>query len=415
MKVAIVGGGSSGLVSAYLLSQRHEVTMFEADSRLGGHTHTVDVEVDGECHAVDTGFIVYNEATYPLFVRLLERLGVETQPSDMSFGVACERTGLEWGSRSVRGILAQPSNLVRPSFIGMLRDVARFNREAPELLVMGDEKLTLGDYLEGSGYGRSFIDHYIIAMGAAVWSAGPSDFLRFPAAAFVRFFANHGLLSMSPDVPWRVIRGGSYRYLDKIVAPFASRVRLSQRVRGLRRRLAGGVELLCPDGPECFDSVVLALHGDQALALHQAPTDTERKLLGSIAYQDNDVVLHTDTSVLPRRNAAWASWNYRIPREAQDRVFVSYDMNRLQSLESRHRFLVTLNAPEGRIAPERVLGRYQYAHPVFDARALKAQALHETISGSGGVHYCGAYWGYGFHEDGVQSAVKACQSFGVGL
>jgi predicted NAD/FAD-binding protein len=252
-------------------------------------------------------------------------------------------------------------------------------------------------------------------MGAAVWSAGPSEFLRFPAMSFVRFFANHGLLSMSPDVPWRVIRGGSSRYLDELVAPFASRVRLAQPVRGLRRLLGGGVELLGPDGPERFDHVVLALHSDQALALHEAPTDSERKLLGSIAYQDNDVVLHTDTSVLPRRMAAWASWNYRIPSEAQDRVFVSYDMNRLQSIESRHRFLVTLNAPEGRIAPERVLGRYQYAHPVFDRRAMEAQTLHESISGPAGVHYCGAYWGYGFHEDAVRSAVNVCQSLGVSL
>ena len=414
MKIAIVGGGISGLVVARILSEHHEITLFEADSRIGGHTHTVDVALEDGQYAVDTGFIVYNEATYPNFVRLLDTLGVETQPTEMSFGVTCERTGLEWGSRGWRGILAQPGNLVRPSFLAMLRDIVRFNRATRSLLESGSSNLSLREFVKLGGFGRSLVEHYLVPMGAAIWSADPDRFLDFPALTFVRFFDNHGLLTTSPDLPWRVIRGGSARYVEKLVAPFASRVRPNSPVRAVRR-VSDGVELLVPEGRQRFDQVVLALHSDQALELHEDPSPEERKLLEAIAYQENDVVLHTDVSLLPRRPAAWASWNYRVPEQKQEGVLVTYDMSRLQGIQAAQRFLVTLNAPEGRIDPNRILGRYRYAHPVFDAAAIAAQGQHGQQSGRDRIHYCGAYWGNGFHEDGVRSALAVCKAFGADL
>jgi predicted NAD/FAD-binding protein len=413
VRIAIVGSGISGLVAAHLLRPRHEICVFEAAERIGGHTHTVDVHYRGERHAIDTGFIVYNEATYPNFVRLLAKLGVETQPSEMSFGLSCERSGLEWGSRGVGGLFAQPRNLLRPAFWRMLRDFLRFNREAPRLLESAVEKVALGDYLRGAQYSDAFIDHYVIPMGAAIWSADPGRFLEIPALTFIRFFRNHGMLETNPSLPWRVIRGGSARYVEKLVAPFRDRIRLGCAVRSVRRT-SRRVEIFSSAGVEVFDQVIFAAHSDQALALLEAPSALERKLLGSIRYQQNDVVLHTDTSLLPRCRRAWASWNYRIARGPQDRALVTYDMTRLQSLPTRERFLVTLNGSD-RIDPSRVLRRFVYYHPVFDADAIAAQKLHAQISGRARTHYCGAYWGYGFHEDGVKSALAACAPFGVEL
>jgi len=411
MKIGIVGSGISGLVAAHRLHRHHEIVVYEAEDRIGGHTHTVEVELEGKCHAVDTGFIVYNEKTYPNFTRLLAQLGVETQPSEMSFGLTCERTGLEWGSRGARSVFAQPRNLLRPAFHRMLRDVLRFNRESRALLGEREEKATLGDYLCGAGYSREFVEHYVLPMGAAIWSADPEAFLRFPAVTFVRFFANHGLLDASPSLPWRVVRGGSARYVAKLVAPFRDRIFTACPVQSVRRR-PHGVEVTSAGGVRAFDQVILAVHSDQALALLADPTELERKLLGSIAYQRNEVVLHTDESLLPRSRRAWASWNYRIPRDRSRAALVTYDMNRLQGLRARGRFLVTLNGA-GRIDPRRILRRFVYHHPVFDAQAIASQALHAEISGRRRTHYCGAYWGYGFHEDGVKSALAVCARLGV--
>jgi predicted NAD/FAD-binding protein len=413
VKIAIVGSGISGLVSAHLLHPRHDVTVFEAEGRIGGHTHTVDVEIEGEHHAVDTGFIVYNERTYPHFTRLLERLGVETQPSDMSFGISCERTGLEWASRGLGSLFAQRSNLLRPSFHRMLRDVLRFNRESRRLLEQGDEKVALGDYLCGAGYSAGFVEHYIVPMGAAIWSSPPDAFLRFPAATFARFFDNHGLLDTPPTLPWRVIRGGSSRYVEKLVAPFRDRIRLVCVVRALRRQRRF-VEVATAEGVERYDRVILAVHSDQALQLLVDSSGLERAVLRSIRYQGNDVVLHTDVSLMPRRRRAWASWNYRLPRERFDRVLVTYHMNRLQGLRSRRELLVTLNGGD-RIDPAQVLGRYVYAHPVFDADAIAAQKRHAEIDGVNRTHFCGAWWGHGFHEDGVKSALAVCRKLGAEL
>lgn len=413
MRIAIVGGGISGLTAAHLLHRRHAIEVFEAQHRIGGHTHTVEVDVEGERHAVDTGFIVFNEKTYPLFTRLLAELEVESQPTDMSFGVSCERTGLEWGSRGLRGVLAQPGNLLRGSFRRMLRDVLRFNREAPALLSSEDEKLTLGDYLCGGGYSEGFAEHYAIPMGAAIWSADPTSFLRIPATTFARFFANHGLLQTRPSLPWRVVRGGSARYLERLAAPLRDRIRVGCPVLSVRRR-EDGVELCSPLGLHEFDRVVLAVHSDEALAMLADPSPLEREVLASIAYQENRVVLHTDASLLPRRAAARASWNYRVPRATGSRARVTYDMNRLQGIASRRPLLVTLNGDDG-IAPERVLQRFVYHHPVFDARAVAAQKLHGEINGLRRTHWCGAWWGHGFHEDGVRSALTACAPLGAEL
>jgi predicted NAD/FAD-binding protein len=406
MRIAIVGSGISGLVAAHRLHGRHEIVVYEAEDRIGGHTHTVDVEMDGVRHAIDTGFIVYNERTYPNFTRLLGELGVETETSDMSFGLSCERTGLEWGSGGLRGVFAQPANLLRPSFHRMLRDVLRFNRQSRTLLSLGEEKVSLGDYLCGAGYSSEFVEHYVVPMGAAIWSADPAAFLRMPAATFVRFFENHGLLEASPSLAWRVVRGGSARYVEKLVAPFREQIRVACPVNAVRRR-RDGVDVFAADGVGRFDHLVLALHSDQALQILSDPSELERQLLTRMRYQRNEVVLHTDSSLMPRSHNAWASWNYRVPRETGERVLVTYDMNRLQGLDSRHRFLVTLN-PGDRIDSDRVLRRFVYDHPVFDSDAIAAQKLHSELSGRRRTHYCGAWWGYGFHEDGVKSAIAAC-------
>lgn len=414
MRIAIVGTGISGLATAWMLRQRHDVHVFEASDRFGGHTNTVPVRVDGESHEIDTGFIVYNETTYPLFTRLLARLGVETKPTDMSFGVHCERSGLEWCSRGLSGVFAQRRNLLRPAFLRMLLDVVRFNRESHALLAADDEKVALGDYLLGAGYSRAFIDHYLVPMGAAIWSAEPNEMLRFPALAFVRFFRNHGLLDTSAQTQWRVVRGGSARYVDALVEPIRDRIRTRAAVQGVRRE-GDRVWLRANEGPwEPFDRVVLACHSDQAMAMLEPPTQTERKLLSAIRYQENDTILHTDTSVMPERRRAWASWNYRVPSDGRQSLFVTYDMNRLQGIDSEHSFLVSLNAGE-RIDPRRILARFTYHHPVFDADAMTAQRLRDHIDGGGGVHFCGAYWGYGFHEDGLSSAVRVARKLGGDL
>jgi predicted NAD/FAD-binding protein len=406
VRIAIIGSGIAGLVAADRLHRRHEVTVFEAEPRIGGHVHTCDVELGPERVAVDTGFIVYNETTYPRFSSLLARLGVATQPTEMSFGVSCERTGLEWGSRGLRGLLAQPSNLLRASFRRMLRDVLRFAAQARSLLEHSEEKVELAEYLHAGGYSDAFVRHYVVPMGAAIWSADPASFLRMPAVTFVRFFSNHGLLEPKGGIRWRVVCGGSARYVERLVAPFRERIHLGRPVLAVRRH-TDRVEVATADGVHAFERVVFAVHADGALRLLRDASPLERKVLGAIGYRTNDVVLHTDTALLPRRRATRASWNYRIPSEDGHDPIVTYDMNRLQGIRSRHRFLVTLNGAE-RIAPERVLRRLSYRHPVLDGAAVAAQRLHGEIDGRNRTHWCGAYWGYGFHEDGVRSAEAVC-------
>jgi len=436
VKVAIVGGGVSGLVCAHRLHPFHDVTLFEADEQAGGHARTVRVELGaGEVHDVDVGFIVYNEATYPHFTALLAELGVRTQASDMSFSVRDERSGLEYGSSGVRALLAQPSNSVRPSFARMLVDVARFNRRARRLVVAaGDsrggaaflggtgplDELTLADVVAGGRWSRQFVEDYLVPLGAAIWSADPSSFLSFPAVSYARFMDNHGLLSLGRRPQWRTVVGGSRRYVEAIVASLGSRVRLGLPVAKIRRRAdaSGGIEVVTEvRGPERFDRVVLAGHSDQMLALLSDATRREREILGSLRYQPNVATLHTDQRFLPRRRAARASWNYHAGLTAttgdgRPAVAVTYWMNRLQSIPSSRPLLVTLNRQD-EIDPAEVLGQFDFSHPMFDVRALGAQRRLAEIQGVDGTYFAGSYWGYGFHEDGVRSALDVCRQLGV--
>jgi predicted NAD/FAD-binding protein len=414
MRIAVVGTGVSGLVCAYLLQRDHDLVVYEAEGRIGGHVHTVPVELGGRRYAVDTGFIVFNRRTYPAFCRLLERLEVASQPTEMSFSVQCERTGLEYNGGSLGGLLAQPSNLLRPGFRRMLRDVPRFYRDASRLLERPDPKPTLSDMLAAGRYSKEFVELHLLPMGAAIWSSDLERMRDFPALTFARFFHNHGLLQLRDRPVWRVVRGGSERYVDALCAGFRRRIRTGTAVRSLRRR-GGGVELwTARGGPERFDEVIVATHSDQALRLLAEPTDAERAVLGAIRTQPNEAVLHTDASLLPERPRARASWNVLVPREPQRRVAVTYSMNRLQGLEAPVELCVTLNRDEA-VRPERVIRRIRYAHPVFDARAVEAQGHRSAICGVEGLHFCGAWWGYGFHEDGVASALEVTRRFGRDL
>ncbi|MDY7064358.1 hypothetical protein PsexTeo8_07700 [Pseudomonas extremaustralis] len=415
MKIAIIGSGIAGLTSAYLLSRRHDITVFEAGDRIGGHTHTVNVTVEGQAYAVDTGFIVFNDWTYPNFIRLLGQIGVTFKPTEMSFSVCDEQAGFEYNGNTLNSLFAQRRNLLSPGFWGMLRDILRFNRQAPLDLqaqrISAD--MTLGDYLEAGGYGPRFIRHYIVPMGAAIWSMSLADMLKFPLQFFVRFFKNHGLLSIDDRPQWCVIEGGSSRYIEPLTHGFRERIRLDCPVH-LVERDAEGVVIHSAAGTEAFDKVVFACHSDQALALLGAPSEAEQQILGALPYADNDVVLHTDTRLLPDRRLAWASWNYRLTGDAQKQAAVTYDMNILQGIDSATTFCVSLNQTP-MINPLKILARYTYAHPQYSLAAVAAQARWEELNGAQHTHYCGAYWANGFHEDGVVSALRVAQAFGEAL
>lgn len=414
MRIAVVGTGISGLVVAHLLHEDHDLTVFEAQSHIGGHTLTSDINFEGETYAVDAGFVVFNEVTYPSFVKLLQRLGVESQPTSMSFSVKCEQTGLEYSGTSLNTLFAQRRNLVRWSFLKMLMDIVRFNREARELLDQPAMAPTLRQVLAAGGYSEAFAEKYLIPMGAAIWSTSPARMLDFPASFFLSFLDNHGLLTVDDQFPWRVVKGGSKRYVEALTRPYRDRIRLNSPIRGIRRR-PDRVELTTTDGKtETYDQVVVATHSDQALNILEDPSTTEREVLGAIPYQPNEAVLHTDTSVLPKKRRAWASWNYQIPRDPGDRVAVTYNMNRLQSLDSPVTFCVSLNPPE-EIEPDRILRRFRFSHPLFTPEAVIAQQRHGEISGQQRTHYCGAYWRNGFHEDGVWSALRVGGTFGKEL
>ncbi len=410
MRIAIIGTGVSGLVAARRLHRHHEVTLFEANDWVGGHTHTVDVELACGRYAVDTGFIVFNDWTYPHFVRLLDELGVDSQPSSMSFSVRCERTGLEYNGTSLNRLFAQRRNLIRPAFYRMLRDILRFNREAPELIGAGDDDLTLGEYLALRGYSREFIEYYLVPMGAAIWSATPPTMGQFPARYFVQFFHNHGMLSVNERPTWRVVKGGSREYVRELIAPFRERIRLRTPVAWIRRASTHVTVAPRNAEPQRFDHVFLACHSDQALALLADATPPEREVLSAIPYQENDVVLHTDVRMLPARPRAWAAWNYHIPPQPLQRVAVTYNMNILQGLPARDQICVTLNRSEV-VDPPRIHGRFTYHHPVYDVNAVRAQRRVPAINGRRRTWFCGAWCGYGFHEDGVRSALDACDAF----
>ncbi|KAB0498586.1 NAD(P)/FAD-dependent oxidoreductase [Pseudomonas vancouverensis] len=413
MKIAIIGSGISGLTSAYLLNRAHEISLFEASDWIGGHTHTVDVTVEGQRYAVDTGFIVFNDWTYPNFMRLLSQLGVRYKATEMSFSVNDPDSGLEYNGNSLNSLFAQRSNLLSPGFWGMLRDILRFNKEAQRDLAAGtiSADITLDSYLAAGGYGERFILHYIVPMGAAIWSMSMADMLSFPLRAFVRFFKNHGLLSVSNRPQWQVIEGGSSAYIAPLTASFRQRIRLACPVSRVERD-EQGVVIHSAAGREQFDKVVFACHSDQALRLLSAPTHAERSILGALPYADNEVVLHTDTRLLPERKLARASWNYRLGGVGQ--AAVTYDMNILQGIRSDTTFCVSLNQSAG-IDPAKVLARFTYAHPQYSLAAVAAQARWVELNSVNHTWYCGAYWANGFHEDGVVSALRVARAFGEEL
>lgn len=416
MDIAVIGSGVSGLLAARVLNSAHTVTLFEASDYCGGHTHTIPVEHAHERWNVDTGFIVFNETAYPQFTRLLNLLNVPSQPAPMSFSVSCETSGLEYASTNLNSIFAQRLNLLRPRFWRMLTDVARFFKEAKEVLNPQFPQQTLGEYLESRKYSLDFIEKHLLPLGAAVWSADIRQISDFPVSMFVRFFQNHGFMSVNNRTPWRVVCGGSSSYINPLIAPFAHRIRYGTPIATIRRR-PDSIEIQTASGEvQEFDEVVLAVHSPTALRLLKDPSREEQEILGAIRYQPADVVLHTDTGMMPRNSRAWASWNFNLPSSGiqPGRPTVTYWMNELQELRAPIDFCVSLNRSE-EIDPSRILGRYTYEHPVYSFDAFHAQTRYAEIGGVRRTHFCGAYWGFGFHEDAVSSALRVARHFGLGL
>jgi len=404
VKIAIVGSGIAGLTAAHRLDPEHEVTVFEAGDHPGGHTNTITVEDDGRPLAVDTGFIVCNDRTYPHFLALLDELGVATQPTHMGFSVSADGEDFEYAG-TPRGLYCQRRNLLRPAFHRMVRDLLRFNHDLAELLESDDTGPTLGAFLRDGGYSGLFVERLIVPQVSAVWSADPAQMWTFPARFLAAFFRNHGMLSLRAHPRWLTVAGGSRTYVDAITGALRGRVRLRTPVRSITRH-GDHVALSVRGGAaERFDEVILACHSDQALALLDDPSPAEREILGAIPYQANEAVLHTDAALLPRRRAARQAWNFHLLAEPKDRTTVTYWMNRLQRLDSARQYCVTLNLTE-RIDPAQVIRTIPYAHPVFTREGMAAQARHGEISGARRTHYCGAYWRWGFHEDGVWSALR---------
>lgn len=417
-KIAIIGSGISGLTAGFLLHRLHDITLFEAAPVLGGHTATVDVTQDGRNYAVDTGFIVFNDRTYPNFLKLLARIGVASQPAEMSFSVKSPE-GLEYNGHNLDTLFAQRSNLLSPRFYRFVAEILRFNRQARAWLggrtavgPMSAEQ-TLGAFLQAGGFSDYFARHYILPMGAAIWSSTLADMRVFPLGFFLRFFQNHGLLDVANRPQWYVIPGGSREYLGPLTAGWQQQIRLACPVQGVRR-VDDGVVIQSLKGEEHFDEVILACHSDQALRLLQDASAREQAILGAMAYQANEVWLHTDVNCLPARRKAWASWNYQLDTDEQARPLVSYNMNILQGLESPLPFCVSLN-PAGKVDESKVLRRFVYDHPVFNLASIQAQQARADICGQGHTHFCGAYWYNGFHEDGVRSALDVATRFGATL
>lgn len=413
MRIAVVGSGIAGLASAWLLSREHEVHLFEANDYLGGHTHTHAIGLQGRHYRVDTGFIVHNPQHYPLLTALFDELGVPTRETTMSFSVHSDASGLEYNAGSLDGLFCQRRNVVSPRFWGLLADLARFYRQAPALLE-GDARdpgPTLGDYLAEHRYGDAFRDEHLVPMASALWSSPSAQVLAFPARYLVQFMANHCMLQLTGRPEWRVVADGSDAYVTALRARWNVRERLRCAVLKVVRD-EEGVELTSLRGCERFDHVVLACHSDQALALLADAGEREREILGAIAYQSNETVLHTDASLLPRDRRAWAAWNAHVPASPQDACTVSYWMNALQGIASREPFIVTLNRT-GAIDPARVLRRMQYAHPVYTRASVAAQARRAEIQGRRRTWFAGAYWGWGFHEDGMRSAVDVANALGA--
>tara|TARA_B110000014_G_C20114624_1_gene588254 strand:+ start:818 stop:2068 length:1251 start_codon:yes stop_codon:yes gene_type:complete len=416
MKIAIVGSGISGLTCAYLLNREHDITVFEKNDYVGGHTHTHEIEYDGEEFSVDSGFIVYNEWTYPNFIKLLDQLGVERQLTRMGFSVKSEKNNLEYAGHSLNGLFAQRSNFFRPSFMRILFSMRRFNAEARDDLGTLDPQITLGQYLTSNNYPREFIQHYIIPIGAAIWSTVPKQMMDVPAVFFIRFFENHGLLQVVNRPNWWVISGGSKKYVEKMIYDFKGKIRLSTPVKNVKRGIDSITVKFGSNGleKENFDSIIFACHSNQSLAMLDSPSKQEEEVLSAIKYQRNDALLHFDDSILPKRKNAWSSWNYLLDEDPNRAVALTYNMNILQSLKSDRTFCVSLNSGD-LIDRSKVIKHLNYEHPLFTLSSINAQGRKHEVSGKNNTYYCGAYWRNGFHEDGVTSALDVCKDFGQSL
>lgn len=413
-RVAVIGSGISGLLSAYLLSRRYRVTLFEARDRLGGHAHTVDIELETKRVPVDTGFIVFNDRTYPTFNRLIDELGVAWREAPMTFGVRSDRTGLEYAVTSVNSLFAQRRNLVRFAYLRLLYDIARWNRLAARARGPQWANTTLRAFLDTHRFSDDFVTEYLMPLGSAIWSCPSDRFAEFPVDFLIGFFHNHGMLAWSGQPQWRTIEGGSRRYIEAMAARWSATVELGTPVQSVRRR-PGGVDITTAAGEaHAFDHAVIATHGDQALRMLDDPSDTERDILSAFAYQENIATLHTDESILPTNRLTWAAWNYRVPRSRSYATTLTYSMNRLQSLPVRSEVLVTINDTD--LIDERAVhGRWTYLHPLYTVDTAAAQKRHAELIGHNRTSYCGAYWGYGFHEDGAASAARVAELFGEGL
>lgn len=413
-RIAIIGTGITGLAAAWLLRDRHDIAVYEKDDRPGGHSHTVTIDYDGTMIPVDTGFIVYNEVNYPNLTRLFATLGVKTQDSNMSFAVSAQDGRLEWAGDNLGTVFAQKINLARPRFLGMLRDIMRFNQRAVQDLNAGRlEGLTLGQYIAAGGYGDAFREDYLLPMGAAIWSTPVADMSAFPAASFVRFFNNHALLRGLEDRhQWRTVSGGSIQYVRAIATALGDRLRLSSRVWRIERDAFGATVIDGAGNRSRFDAVILACHGDQALSLIDAPSDQEANILGAFRYTLNHAVLHRDPGLMPKRRKVWSSWNYLTGERGEGKVALSYWMNRLQGIDPAKPVFVSLN-PHKPVRDDLVFGRYDYEHPMFDAVAIAAQRDIASLQGQNRLWFAGSYCGNGFHEDGLKAAIEVAADFGV--
>ena len=415
-KVAIIGSGISGLTSAYLINQKHDIQVFEVNDYIGGHTATIDFQLDNQDYSIDTGFIVFNDKTYPNFLKLLKQININKQATEMSFSVTNPVSGLEYNGNNLNTLFAQRSNIFKPKFWSLISQILKFNKLCKKLYDENaiPEKQTLGEFLQINSFNEYFNQNYILPMAAAIWSSSLNQVKQFELSFFIRFFYNHGLLNIQDRPQWYVIPGGSRSYIEPLTADFKDKIKLNTHIVSVSRK-DNGVELTFDEGrTEQFDDVIFACHSDQALALLSDPTDEEKRLLSAMPYVNNEVVLHTDIKMLPKRKLAWASWNYLLSGDENALASVTYNMNILQGLDVKPTFCVTLNKTDA-IEPSKIIRKFNYMHPVFSTESQKAQLKRDTICGKNNTHFAGAYWYNGFHEDGVRSGVDVARRFDCNL
>lgn len=408
MKIAIIGSGISGNTLAYYLNPHHQIALFESNDRIGGHSHTHHIDVFNQKVSVDTGFIVFNKKTYPNFLRLLHELKVPYENSAMSFSVKDSQKDFEYNGTNLNALFAQRKNFINPSFYKMIREILRFNKSSI-ILLSGDEEISLGDYLKREGYSDFFKKYYILPMGSAIWSSNIKTMMQFPAKFFIQFFNNHGMLNINDRPQWLTISGGSINYVDKMIKPFRKKIKLNQNIKYVERK-KDHIAIHHKDRVEKFDWVFFACHSDEALKLIKSPSFHEKNILKAIPYTDNEVILHYDDHFMPKRKLAWAAWNYHIDDNANSPASLTYNMNILQNLKTEVPLLVTLN-PLQKINKKKIIKTLSYAHPQYSLRSIEAQSKYHLISGVNRTSFAGAYWGNGFHEDGVKSALDAIQQF----